>query len=179
MHAKRNTPDQRARDAEHLRAVRSRPDVQEKLDAHLRGSTNPFRDPAVQERARAAAAARGYPELTGGNGTGPTVPQALLAERLGWPMEVVVPTSRPSPYPPCYRVDVASPVLRIAIEVDGESHNSRAVRERDARKDALLRSLGWTVLRFTNRRVLRETDAVIAEVLAVASSTSRPAPATT
>ena len=121
----------------------------------------------------------GYRELTGGNGTGLTVPQKLLAARLAWPTEYVIATGRKAPYPPAYKVDLASPTLMIAIEVDGNSHLSPAAKARDAKKDNLLRALGWTVLRFTNDQVLNETDDVMDEILTVMSSTSRRGPATT
>lgn len=175
-----NTEKRRVASQENMRRLRQRPDVQEKLTAHLSGETNPFRDPAVQAKSRAVRREQGYPMLTGGNGRGPSAPQALLAARLGWPMEIAIPTKRGRPYPKCYKVDIGLPELRIAIEVDGESHNSAVGQARDAKKDALLTELGWRVLRFPNRRVLRETDAVVAEVLAVVrSTTSRPGPATT
>jgi Protein of unknown function (DUF559) len=172
-----NTEKLRATSRANMHKLRQRPDVQAKLAGHLSGPGNPFNDPAVQAKARVAARESGYPGLTGGNGRGLTVPQALLAARLGWATEHVVPTDRPRPTH--YKIDVASPELMIAIEVDGESHNSRAVKARDARKNAFLVNLGWTVLRFRNKRVLAETDAVLAEILAVVrSTTSKQGPET-
>jgi hypothetical protein len=92
----------------------------------------------------------------GGNGTGPTAPQALLANRLGWPMEVPIRTGmkRGSGYPGCYKVDIGNPEMKIAIEVDGGSHATIINRARDVKRDALLSGLGWTVLRFKNRAVM-------------------------
>ena len=55
-------------------------------------------------------------------------------------------------YPTCYKVDCGNRRLRIAIEADGLSHNYR--RELDAKKDAKLASLGWTVLRFSNQQIV-------------------------
>lgn len=174
-----NTPKHRAAASVNMRRWRESPEGQATLQAHLKGPSNPFNNPTVRVRAAATLREQGYPMLTGGNGQ-LTVPQALLAERLGWPTEVVVPTGRKRPWPYAYKIDIASLELRIAIEVDGESHRSPAARERDARKDSLLTAFGWTVLRFSNKRVLAETDAVVAEVLtAVRSTTSRQAPATT
>ncbi|MFW6300118.1 MAG: DUF559 domain-containing protein [Oceanicaulis sp.] len=43
----------------------------------------------------------------------------------------------------------------VAIEVDGTSHNSRKVRERDARKDEFLSSKGWSVFRVSNEAALQ------------------------
>lgn len=176
MHAKRAAnPGQRERDAERMRSLRQRPDVTAKLEAHLRGEGNPFRDPRVQARAQASARATGFGHLDGGNGRGLTEPQALLSALLGWPTEVVVRTGRSSPWPKFYSLDVASPELLVGIECDGHSHLTQQVRDRDARKDAFLSELGWAVLRFTNRQVLEQTDRVLA---VVGSTTSRPGPGT-
>jgi very-short-patch-repair endonuclease len=55
-------------------------------------------------------------------------------------------------YPSHYKIDIAEPKQKIAIEVDGNSHHSR--KALDTKKDAKLRSLGWIVLRFWNRDIL-------------------------
>ena len=48
--------------------------------------------------------------------------------------------------------------LRLAIEIDGSSHEDRG--EHDGRKDAYLRSLGVEVLRFQNEDVERNLEGV-------------------
>ena len=51
------------------------------------------------------------------------------------------------------------------IELDGVAyHSSRQDRERDLRRDAALTALGYTVVRYTGARLMREPDAVRAEV---------------
>ena len=174
------TPEARERSRQVMKTMIARPDVQEKLAAHLSSPSNPLRDPAVRARATEASRALGFPSLNGGNGRGPTRPQRLLADALGWPMEHAVSTGSPRQpgMPTHYKIDIANPELWIAIEVDGVSHMTRAVREADARKDAWLRSRGWTVLRFSNERVLNELPAVLRSVR-TACTTSRQAPATT
>ena len=86
-------------------------------------------------------------------------------------MEVAVPTRMPraSGYPTAYKVDIAHPMLRLAIEVDGNSHGVIQRRAQDAKKDALLSSLGWTVLRFSNREIASGTSACAQEVLSTIS----------
>ena len=42
------------------------------------------------------------------------------------------------------------------IELDGEIHKTPEVMAKDAQRDAMLRSLGFTVLRFPNQLVLTE-----------------------
>ena len=58
-------------------------------------------------------------------------------------------------------VDFYAPAAKLVIEVDGSEHFTANGRTRDAIRDAYLRSLGLEVLRFDDRQVLLETDAVI------------------
>jgi len=66
-------------------------------------------------------------------------------------------------------VDFAIPLKNsegLVIEVDGEVHedeNGIRVRQ-DFQRDAMLRDLGWKVMRIPNWRVFHEIDAVIAEI---------------
>lgn len=46
-----------------------------------------------------------------------------------------------------YRIDLAFPDLMLAIEVDGSQHEESEHRAADARRDAALEALGWTVIR--------------------------------
>ena len=65
------------------------------------------------------------------------------------------------------RLDAAWPEAKIAVELDGAAfHGSPEARERDLRRDAALAALGWVVLRFSYRRLMREPDACRAEILA-------------
>ena len=118
--------------------------------------------------------ARGWPELVGGNGREAHLPQKLLALALGWPMEVVVKTEkeRGSGYPNHYKIDVANVALKIGIELDGQSHNSEKARERDKKKDALLITKGWRMLRFKNKEVLNNTQRVLNQIRALVQSST-------
>ena len=109
------------------------------------------------------------------------VPQRLIADRLGWHTEYPVAVGGRFPgLPTCYKVDVANPSMKIAIEVDGASHKSLRVKEQDTRKDAYLQSLGWQVLRFWNHEILRDLDSTVERVQTVVRSiTSKQEPATT
>jgi Protein of unknown function (DUF559) len=98
----------------------------------------------------------------GGNGTGPSRHESLLLERLGdgWVSQFVVLTvGRKNGLPNHYKIGVADPEAMIAVEVDGSSHAHR--KEQDERKDAFLQSLGWKVVRLTNREVLSLTDELL------------------
>lgn len=154
-----------------MRSLNERPDVQEKIRAHLVSDSNPFRGETGDEiRARCTETHRamGFPNLNRGNGHGPTEPQALLADLLGrgWKMELSIRTGmrRGCGWPTAYKVDIGHPLLKIAIECDGHSHRTKRIKEVDARQDELLTSKGWIVLRFWNREILEETERVLAEI---------------
>lgn len=124
---------------------------------------NPMSDPATRERMSRTLRELGHrPPVRGGNGSGMTEPQRLLLSELGegWLPELSLGTgkgARARGLPNRYTLDIAHPDRKIAVEVDGRSHRSRARRESDSRKDAWLRSEGWTVFRFSNEDVMRST----------------------
>jgi very-short-patch-repair endonuclease len=68
---------------------------------------------------------------------------------------------------PCgkYRIDLALPSLKIAIEADGKAyHSTPAQKAHDRRKNAYLRENGWRVLRFSGRQINRELGRVLARI---------------
>jgi hypothetical protein len=66
-----------------------------------------------------------------------------------------------------FRLDLASPDLRLAIECDGFAHHGgRSAFEDDRERQNLLTLAGWTILRFTWRQVIRRPDWVAAQVRA-------------
>ena len=70
-----------------------------------------------------------------------------------------------------YIVDFVCLELRLIIEVDGGQHAEQV--EYDQRRDAWLRSEGYTVLRFWNNEVMQQLDGVLEQIrLAVALSAS-------
>ncbi|MGR5499630.1 endonuclease domain-containing protein [Vibrio sp. DNB22_10_4] len=60
-----------------------------------------------------------------------------------------------------YVLDFYSPELRLAIEVDGDSHFSVEGQEHDKVRTEFLETRGIQVIRFTNREVLEECDGVV------------------
>lgn len=97
----------------------------------------------------------------------------MLLERLGpdWIPELAISLGKRRPgFPTAYKVDLALPSQMLAVEVDGFSHCSR--RDLDAKKDAALAELGWTVLRFSNQEILDSLDSV-AEQIASRCTTSK------
>ena len=64
-----------------------------------------------------------------------------------------------------FEVDLVWPLHRLVVELDGYAfHRTRGAFESDRVRDAVLQRAGFRVLRFTDRRVRQEPDA-IAETL--------------
>jgi len=144
---------------------------------YLGSDRNPFKNASFTEisaKAQAVLAAQGWPQLRGGNGTGPTIPQVTLHKLLStpWELELVIRTGMPkgSGYPPCYKVDIGHPDLKIAIEVHGNGHG-RTGNRRDRKKRDLLESLGWIVLWIWNKQILQDPSGILRQVQETISQT--------
>lgn len=120
------------------------------------------------------------PKLQGGNGKPATTAEMILFtifSGLGFVMQPAIKTGVKrgdlAKIPPSYKPDIGNFSIKLAIEADGSSHTSR--RHLDAKKDATLRGLGWTVLRFTNQQILTETtwmvETVMSTILKLKTST--------
>lgn len=75
-----------------------------------------------------------------------------------------------------YRLDLAYPELRLAIEYDGELHRTQLRAHADLLREADLTRLGWTILRFDAHTTLHRPDHIADTVRAViaGTATSRP-----
>ena len=82
--------------------------------------------------------------------------QALRGEKLGG-----LRFRRQHPIPP-YVLDFYCAGVRLAVEIDGDSHDGRAAQ--DARRDAFLLELGIRTLRVPARDVLNDLPAVTAHI---------------
>ncbi|WP_378182135.1 DUF559 domain-containing protein [Aquimarina sp. SS2-1] len=60
-----------------------------------------------------------------------------------------------------YTFDFYSPLLKIAIEIDGYAHEFSDVYSKDAPKKLYIHSLGITVLRFTDYQILVDIEEII------------------
>lgn len=135
---------------------------------------NPMHDPVAKAKMKTTLRAMGWgPPVRGGNGHPPPLPQQLLASSLGWPMEVVVTTGvkkgNAKRVPFHYKIDIANETLKVGVEVDGESHCLLERQKQDAKKEAVLRSLGWTILRFSNAEVTDHLEDCVQTVLSTIS----------
>ena len=61
-------------------------------------------------------------------------------------------------------VDFYCPAAKLVVELDGSQHFETGHQAKDRARDAALAGLGLQVLRFDNRQVLLETDAVLAAI---------------
>lgn len=126
-------------------------------------NSNPAKRQVVREKVSAALRGRPAPHLNGGNGRGPTVPQMLMYEilsPLGFDMETgpLLGKGSKSLWPGGLRFDLALKEEKLGIEIDGQSHNTYAVRERDRRKTSIAEERGWRVLRLRNTEVIDNLD---------------------
>lgn len=99
------------------------------------------------------------PIKRGGNGQLLPLPQLALLHALGegWIAEHAIKTyagHRNGIYPNCYKVDIANPELKIAIEIDGYSHTTLERQDQDVKKMNYLAKLGWSVFRVSNEKAL-------------------------
>jgi len=63
-----------------------------------------------------------------------------------------------------YILDFYCPSEKLAIELDGEGHNDIIQAEYDLERDLFLNSYGIKVLRFENKMVFEQTEAVLSEI---------------
>jgi very-short-patch-repair endonuclease len=69
-----------------------------------------------------------------------------------------------------YVADFFCHELKLVVELDGEVHDDPRQAVRDANRDANLRALGCTILRFPNHDLLHHREAVLTRILEVATT---------
>jgi len=63
-----------------------------------------------------------------------------------------------------YVIDFYCPALKLAIEIDGDSHFIDDVKEYDRDRQIFIESLGVKFLRFTNSDIMNNLDSVLAQI---------------
>ena len=63
-----------------------------------------------------------------------------------------------------YILDFYCPSERLAIELDGAVHDTESAQEYDCERDLFLNYYGIKVLRFENKFVFQQTEAVLTEI---------------
>jgi very-short-patch-repair endonuclease len=108
----------------------------------------------------------------GGNGQ-LTKQQQKLSELtqliMEYPISVKNQMSLEKSLPKCYKVDLAHPETKLAVEVDGKTHQLKRWKYLDKRKMAVLKSLGWTILRFTNQQVDKDPQKIAKKIMSTIS----------
>ena len=69
-----------------------------------------------------------------------------------------------------YFIDFAFVDEKLAIEIDGSQHLEYERKERDKKKDELLYSEGWRVLRITAHEIMKNKDNVLSVLLSMLNS---------
>ena len=72
-----------------------------------------------------------------------------------------------------YIADFYCHKLKLIIEVDGSIHDKKEIKDYDIRREKDLVDWGYTVIRFSNRQVLKEQQFVIAEINSMAEKISQ------
>lgn len=131
---------------------------------------NPMFDASIREKMVKTLREIGHrPPVQGGNGRGMTDCEKQVSMRTGLlPLAVTVPKEirgsvRPRP-PNHYKIDLACGEEMLAVEIDGLSHGALKRQEQDRRKEKILSSLGWRVLRFSNQEVEEDLEKVVASI---------------
>ncbi|MGX5173711.1 endonuclease domain-containing protein [Aliikangiella sp. IMCC44653] len=63
-----------------------------------------------------------------------------------------------------YIVDFYCPENKLVIEIDGDSHFNHESVKKDHKRDTYLKSIGITVLRFTNLDITENIDSVLEKI---------------
>jgi len=72
-------------------------------------------------------------------------------------------------------VDFYCPKLKLAIEIDGDSHYIEGADISDRERQSIIESYGITFLRFTNKEIYKNLEGVLKKIMEYLSKTS-PAP---
>ncbi len=75
-----------------------------------------------------------------------------------------------------YIVDFYCPSARLAIELDGAVHTYDTINERDRSKTVFLEKMNVQLLRFENKLVFTNLEAVLGEIASCVNITTTPSP---
>lgn len=89
--------------------------------------------------------------------------QALIQNSICFEEEYKLKNERSGSY---IFLDFAIPELKIDIECDGEYwHTTKEFIEKDKNRDDFLKSIGWTVLRFPGKKIMKEIERCLEEIV--------------
>ena len=75
-----------------------------------------------------------------------------------------------------FALDFSCHELKLAVEVDGTSHNNIDVKERDENRTFELKQEGLTVIRIRNEEMFKDMKLVLERIVKAANSISSPRP---
>ena len=64
-----------------------------------------------------------------------------------------------------YVADFYCHKIKLIIEIDGSIHHKKEIKDYDIKRENDLKSLGYSVIRFSNDKVLKQREAVLAEII--------------
>ena len=70
-----------------------------------------------------------------------------------------------------YVIDFYCPKLKLAIEVDGDSHFTKEAMEYDKRREEYIKSFGISFLRVTNLDVYKNMEGVVDKIIEIIKKT--------
>lgn len=128
---------------------------------------NPMKREEIREKV--SKKLKGHkPTVIYGNGRGLTQPQEKLLNLLlkynAIPEYAVSTKGYIGSYPKNYKIDIALPEYKIAIEVDGNSHRAIKRKIEDMKKTELLENKGWKVIRFWNDEINKNVSKCLKEI---------------
>jgi len=62
-------------------------------------------------------------------------------------------------------VDFYCPSEKLIVELDGQVHLNSAAEEKDRKREEILESLGFTMVRFENKMVFENLESVLKEIM--------------
>jgi very-short-patch-repair endonuclease len=75
-----------------------------------------------------------------------------------------------------FAVDFYCPAVKLAMEVDGDSHHSNGAEIRDEERQIIIESYGVNFLRFTNREIYENMDGVLLKIIQRITDLTSPGP---
>lgn len=73
-------------------------------------------------------------------------------------------------------IDFYCPQVKLAIEIDGDSHYAERAEIRDEERQKIIESYGINVLRFTNQHIYENVDGVVIRIMEKVEELTSPTP---
>jgi very-short-patch-repair endonuclease len=75
-----------------------------------------------------------------------------------------------------YVIDFYCPALKLAVEIDGDSHFEEGAKDYDCPRQSFIESFGIRFLRFTNEEVYRNLNGVLAAIAQIIQQANHKTP---